>query len=128
MKRVLDKMYQNKKITIFMPIIISIILYLLFVLFGSCDEKNSLIIIAPIISIIWYFGSFLVIYVQVKNPMCPKRFLDFFEIISSFIFIIAAIVSIVSIFVSGMKDFTPLTTASCLTCSSISWAHSKRSS
>ena len=39
MKRVLDKMYQNKKITIFMPIIISIILYLLFVLFGSCDEK-----------------------------------------------------------------------------------------
>ena len=82
----------------------------------------------PIISIIWYFGSFLVIYVQVKNPMCPKRYLDFFEIILSFIFIIAAIVSIVSFFVSGMKDFTPLTTASCLTCSSISWAHSKRSS
>ena len=79
MKRVLDKMYQNKKITIFMPIIISIILYLLFVLFGSCDEKNSLIIIVPIISIIWYFGSFLVIYVQVKNPMCPKRFLDFYQ-------------------------------------------------
>lgn len=127
MKRVLDKMYQNKKITIFMPIIISIILYLLFVLFGSCDEKNSLIIIVPIISIIWYFGSFLVIYVQVKNPMCPKRFLDFFEIILSFMSIFAAIISIVSFFVSGMKDFTPLTTVSYLTCSSISWAHGKRS-
>ena len=78
MRIFLDKIFKNKKVTILVPIIISLLLYFLYALWGTGEEKNNLLIITPIISLFWYFGVFLVIYIQIKNPMCPEGFLDFF--------------------------------------------------
>ena len=126
MRNFLDKIFRNKKVTILVPIIISLLLYFLYVLLGTGEEKNNLLIITPIASLFWYFGVFLVIYIQIKNPMCPEGFLDFFEIAATFFFGIGSVIIVILGLIDGMKNFNPLYIASCLTFSSISWAHSKR--
>ena len=126
MRNFLDKIFRNKKVTILVPIIISLLLYFFYVLLGTGEEKNNLLIITPIASLFWYFGVFLVIYIQIKNPMCPEGFLDFFEIMATFFFGIGSVIIVILGLIDGMKNFNPLYIASCLTFSSISWAHSKR--
>ena len=126
MRTFLDKIFKNKKVTILVPIIISLLLYFLYALLGIGEEKNNLLIITPIVSLFWYFGVFLVIYIQIKNPMCSEGFLDFFEIVATFFFGIGSVIIVILGLIDGMKNFIPLYIAPCLTFSSISWAHSKR--
>lgn len=126
MREFIDKIFKNKKATIFIPIIVSLIIYVLFILFGTGEEKNSFIIIIPLISIFWYFGVFFVIYIQIKNPICPEKFLDFFEFVAIIFFSIGAAVFIIFALINGMQNFNLVTIPACLTISSLSWAHSKR--
>lgn len=126
MRGLLDQIFKNKKATIFIPIIISLIIYMLFILFGTGEEKDSFIILIPIISIFWYFGVFLVIYIQIKNPMCPEKFLDFFEFVATVFFSIGAIVFVILALINRMQNFNLTTIPACLTISSLSLAHSKR--
>ena len=56
------------------PILIAMLIYLLFVLFANTDNKINSIIALLIISALWFFGSFLVVYIQVKNTMCSEWF------------------------------------------------------
>ena len=91
MRDFLDKIFNNKKVTIFIPIIISLLIYILFVIFGTGEDKSNFMFIIPIISIFWYFGVFLVVYIQIKNPLCPEKFLDFFVFIATIFFSIGAV-------------------------------------
>lgn len=126
MRKILDKMFANKKLSIFIPVLISALLYLLFIIFGMAEDKMNIIIATPIASAFWFFGVFLVVYVQVKNKRCPEGFLNFFEFVATLIFGIASIVFIISFVTSGFQNFTPITSAVLLTYASIAWAHSKR--
>jgi hypothetical protein len=126
MRVFLDKIFNNKKVTIFIPIIISLLIYILFVIFGTGEDKSNFMFIIPIISIFWYFGVFLVVYIQIKNPLCPEKFLDFFVFIATIFFSIGAVFLTVSALINGMHNFNPVTIPACLTLSSLSWAHSKR--
>jgi hypothetical protein len=126
MRDFLDKIFNNKKVTIFIPIIISLLIYILFVIFGTGEDKSNFMFIIPIISIFWYFGVFLVVYIQIKNPLCPEKFLDFFVFIATIFFSIGAVFLTVSALINGMHNFNPVTIPACLTLSSLSWAHSKR--
>ena len=126
MKKILDKMFGNKKLSIFIPILISALLYLLFIIFGVAEDKMNIIIATPIASVFWFFGAFLVVYVQVKNIRCPEGFLNFFELMATFVFGIYSIADAISVVISGFQSFTPITSAGLLTYASIAWAHSKR--
>ncbi len=126
MRKILDKMFENTKLSILIPVLISSILYLLFIIFGATDDKKSIIIATPIAAVVWFFGVFLVIYIQVKNEMCPEGFLNFVELMGALIFGIGSIVDVISVVISGFQSFTPLIPAGLLTYSSIAWAHSKR--
>jgi hypothetical protein len=126
MRVFLDKIFNNKKVTIFIPIIISLLIYILFVIFGTGEDKSNFMFIIPIISIFWYFGVFLVVYIQIKNPLCPEKFLDFFVFIATIFFSIGVVFLTVSALINGMHNFNPVTIPACLTLSSLSWAHSKR--
>ena len=126
MRRILDKMFENKKLSIAIPITISALLYLLFIIFGTAEDKINIIIATPIAAIFWFFGVFLVVYIQVKNKRCPEGFLNFIEFFAALCFGIYSIISIISLLISGFQAFTPLTSAGVLTYASISWAHSKR--
>lgn len=67
-------MFCNRKWCILIPILIAMLIYLLFVLFANTDNKINSIIALLIISALWFFGSFLVVYIQVKNTMCSEWF------------------------------------------------------
>ncbi|MBE6733062.1 MAG: hypothetical protein E7561_03605 [Ruminococcaceae bacterium] len=126
MRKILDKMFRNKKLSILIPILVSALLYLLFIMFGVSEDKMNIIIATPIASVFWFFGAFLVVYVQVKNRNCPEVFLNFFEFLTTLFFGIYSIVGAISVVISGFQNFTPITTAGLLTYASIAWAHSKR--
>ena len=80
MRKILDKMFENKKLSILIPILVSVLLYLLFIIFGVAEDKMNIIIATPIASVFWFFGAFLVVYIQVKNKRCPEGFLNFIDV------------------------------------------------
>ncbi len=126
MRKFLDKMFENKKLSILIPILISGLLYLLFIIFGEAEDKMNIIIATPIASVFWFFGVFFVLYVQVKNKRCPEGSLNFSEFLATLFFGIYSIVDAISVVISGFQSFTPITAAGLLTYASIAWAHSKR--
>ena len=127
MRKILDRMFDNKKLSILIPILISTLLYLLFIILGKADDKMDIIIATPIVSVFWFFGVFFVIYVQVKNKSCPEGFLNFVEFMVAFLFGIYSLSDAISFVITGFQNFTPLTAAGLLTYASVAWAHSKRS-
>lgn len=127
MRGILDKIFENKKITISIPIFISLFLYLLFILFGTGEEKNNMVLLLPLMGVFWYFGVFFVIYLQIKNPFCPEKFLNFFELVATLFFGIGSICYVIIFFVSKMQIYSGIMAPIvCLTFSAISFAHSKR--
>lgn len=126
MKRILDKMFFNKKWCILIPILIAMLIYVLFILFANKGNKVDTIIALPIISAVWFFGSFLVVYIQIRNTMCPEWFLNVFEFIVIVGFGVYAISSIVRFLISGFQNLDYGLCMGLLTYSSVCWAHSKR--
>lgn len=122
----LDKLFENKKATLIIPIGIALVMYLLFVLIGMAENKVNLIITIPIVSFVWFLGVYLVVFLQIKNPICPERFLDLFELLSIIVFTFFTIVGIISWLISGFKSFNIEIVLGCVTYSAISLAHSKR--
>ncbi len=126
MRKILDKMFENKKLSILIPILVSVSLYLLFIIFGAAEDKMNIVIATPIVSVLWFFGAFLVVYVQVKNKGCPEVFLNVIEFLATLFFGICSIIDAISVVTSGFQNYTPITAAGLLTYASIAWAHSKR--
>ena len=125
MREFLDKIFNNRKATISIPIIIALLIYVLLILFSTGEERNTYAIQVPIISVFCYFGVFFVIYIQIKNPLCPKKFLDFFEVLATIVSSIAAVLFTISGLINDIQDLVSVILA-CLVFSSLSWVHSKR--
>ena len=126
MRKILDKIFEKRKLSILIPILISASLYLLFIIFGVAEDKKNIIIATPIAAAFWFFGAFLVVYVQVKNKNCPEGFLNLVEFVAVLFFGIYSIVDAISVVISGFQSFTPITAAGLLTYASIALAHRKR--
>ena len=127
MRKILDKLFENKKFSMLIPIISAAVIYLLFVLFGTGDDKWELVIITPIVCAFWYFGVFLVVFMQVKNPMCPEGFLNFAELLFVFCFTAYSIIGTLGFIFGGCQSsIASVICAAMVSYSSISWAHSKR--
>ena len=60
MRKILDKMFENRKLSILIPILVSVLLYLLFIIFGVAEDKMNIIIATPIAAAFWFFGVFFV--------------------------------------------------------------------
>ena len=126
MKKILDKMFGNKKLSFIVPNAIALLMYLLFILFGRAEYKIDLMIETPIVSIIGFFGIYLVVFLQVKNPMCPEWFLNLVELLFAICLDSFAVIRIVSFVISGFQNFDIVICLGLITYSAISWAHSKR--
>ena len=126
MRKILDKLFENKKLAFWLPIVFATLVYLLFLLFGTAEDKKELLIATPVATFFWLFGSFFVVFVQVKNPRCPEWFLNLFELLVVVMFTSDSIIEAVSFIISGFQNYSPLICAGIVTYSSISWAHNKR--
>ncbi len=124
MRKILDKIFSNSKWCVLIPILVAMCIYLAYILFGNYNTKVDAVLALPIISVFWFFGVFLVLYIQIKNTMCPEWFLNLFELIVMLVSGIYAISSIVRFFISGYLDYGLC--IGLLTYSSVCWAHSKR--
>lgn len=126
MRKILDTLFQNKKHSIGIPILIATVLYLLFIMFGMAEDKTNLIITTPIVSIVVFFGTFALVLVQIKNTLCPEWFLNLFEFLLVVIVGVYTIIGTVSFVISGFQNFTPMLCLGPVIFSAVSWAHSKR--
>lgn len=126
MRKILDKLFENKKLSMIIPIAIAVLIYLLFVIFGTAEDKRTLMIQTPILMVLVFFGLFLVIFVQIKNPMCPEWFVNLFEILAILIFGLLTIAETVSFLISGFENFSPVCCMGMLAYSAVAWVHSKR--
>lgn len=126
MRNILNTLFHNKKLSIGIPILIATVLYLLFVVFGVAEDKINLIITTPIVSIVVFFGVFVMVLVQVKNTLCPAWFLNLFEFLIVVVFGVYTIIGTISFVMSGFQNFTPMLCLGPVTFSAVSWAHSKR--
>jgi len=126
MRKILDKIFCNKRWCTLIPILLAETVYLLFVLFGSSDNKINAALKLPIISALCFLTVFLVVYTQVKNTMCPEWFLNLFELIVTFSSGLYATISIVKFFASGFQNLNFGLCMGLMTYSAVCWAHSKR--
>lgn len=126
MRKILDKMFGNKKLSFFIPLLSAAVVYLLFVLFSSAEDKNHMMIATPIVTVIGFFGVFLIVFFQVKNTACPAWFLNSLELFVTVAFGIYAIAATVSFIMSGLQNFSVAICPGMVTYSAVSWAHNKR--
>ena len=49
------KMFANKKLSLIIPMAIALLMYLLFILFGTSADKTNLMMVTPIVSVIGFF-------------------------------------------------------------------------
>lgn len=126
MRKILDTLFHNKKLSIGIPILIATVLYLLFIVFGMAGDKVNLIIITPIVSVVCFFSVFVLVLIQVKNTLCPEWFLNLFELLIVIIFGVYTLTGTVAFVISGFQNFTPMLCLGPVIFSAVSWAHSKR--
>lgn len=108
------------------PLITAAALYLLFLLFGQDVNKQNLLLIVPIVSIVWYWGVYLVLHIQVNNTSCPDWFLDLIELLSLAVFGIGSLVGCLQYFTNIAGNFPPFLCPSIITWSAIALLHGKR--
>ena len=126
MRKLLDKMFENKGLAMIIPMLVAAVQYLLFAIFGNDPQKNSILVATPIASVFVFFGVFFVFLFNIKKTTFSQRFLDFTELFAVFFFCTFALIFSISFIASGFQSFTPLICALTLVYSSVAWAHSKR--
>ena len=126
MRKILDKMFGNKRLSFWVPIIIAAVIYLLFLFFGVAENKSELLLSVAFATVFWLFGSFFVLFVQVKNSRCSEWFMNFFELLVTVVFVGGTISYVISFIIGGFQDFELSICQGIVTYSSVSWAYNKR--
>ncbi len=126
MRKLLDVMFSNKKLSIIIPMCINIIMLLLCILFTDLASKLDTLLNALLISSFCFFGIYFLLLIQIKNSSCPDWFLNLFEILIIFVTGIYTIIGTINFFVTGFKVFNFSICFGLVTYSATAWAHSKR--
>ena len=126
MRKLLDKMFASTKLSILIPVAVSLVYTLLYLLLTPAENKIAYVLSLLVAYVFWFFGSFFVVFVQVKNPMCPEGFLNFFELLATFTFCVFGTVAILDSVFHGFQNANPGYCVALITYGSVAWAHSKR--
>ena len=125
-RRLLDKMAELKRFFVLLPIAPAAVTLLAFFLTADIENIGAMLIAAPIILALWYFGVFLVIILQGRNEEVNQTVLDAVLVLALAVFSIGAIALIIAYFFN-ISGYCSLGSALCaLTVSSICLAHGKR--
>lgn len=126
MRKLLDIIFSNKKLSIIIPICINVIMLLLLILFGNPASKFNTVLAGLLISTVWFFGVYFILMIQVKNSFCPNWFLNLFELLITCITAIYTIIGIANFFITGFEVFNFYICLGLMTYSATAWAHNKR--
>lgn len=120
MRKLLDRLFFRRKLSIILPLATAALFYLLFIVFGEEENKAFLVLATPLLSLLWFWGTFLVLYIQVKNPSCPEWFLNTFEVMTLLAFGSAAVFTGVGFLMNLKEGFSPAICLGMITWSSLS--------
>ena len=126
MRNLLDRLLSNRRASIIWPLVTAAAMYLLFVLFGQGENKMEWLILVPLVSLFWYWGVYFVFWIQLKNPMCPEKFLDFVELTALLFFGAGAVWFMLIFLLNPATGFIPTLCPAIITWSSIALLHGKR--
>lgn len=96
----LDKVFAKPTIKIALLLFLAVSSYLLFALFGQGEDKRTPLIGIPFLCVLVFGVVYLLLWVQLKNPLCPAKFLNLFEVI----FLIGLLICTVSLTVQFLSD------------------------
>lgn len=125
-RRFLDFIFGFKKLSFFLPIILALTMYIIFIIFGDIPDKITLMILAPLMSLVAFGGVYLIFFIQLKNPMCPNWFFDMVETMFFILSGIQAISLTVTFLFDVQKSFFIGLPVSYMILSVISLIHNKR--
>lgn len=126
MRKLLDKMFADRKAAIVVPLVTATVVFLLYVLFGQAEDKVNWLIMTPIISLIAYAGVYFVLWLQIKNPSCSEGFLNFMELMVVLVFGLGAVIFGVQFLMNLASGFTPALCIGIISWSAVALAHGKR--
>ena len=126
MRKLLDALFSHKKLSFIIPLLSAVVMYLLFIVFVNRPDKLRLAVMTPIVTLICFFGVFLVVFAQVKNRLCPEWFLNLVELLILVIFCLFSIVSCIWFLINPFQNYSEMLCSSMVTWSAVCWAHSKR--
>ena len=126
MRKILDFLFKRKVLSAVVPLLCAALVYLVFILFGEGTDKLQVIGIVPVVCSFIFGGMFLILYIQVKNPLCPDAFLDFGELFFLTFFSLVTIPNIVMFFINVKEGFTVSSLFGFIIWSAISVVHNKR--
>lgn len=126
MRKLLDALFSHKKLSFIIPLLSAVVMYLLFIVFVNRPDKLRLAVITPIVTLIRFFGVFLVVFAQVKNRLCTEWFLNLVELLILVIFGLFSIVSCIWFLINPFQNYSEMLCSSMVAWSAVCWAHSKR--
>lgn len=122
----LDKVFEHPYIKIAAVAGIALVCFLLFVLFGESEQKTQMLLSVAVVTPIVFFGVCMVIWIQIKNPMCPSVFLDFVELMFLVVMIIGLITQTISFIIDIRHGYTVSQSVISSALCGLTFIHSKR--
>ena len=126
MRRFLDSIFRNKVMSATIPWLFVALLYSVFLIYGEGPDKATLAVVFPIVCALAWGSFYFIVYIQVKNPFCPAKFLDFFELFCLAFFSISTIPNIIMFLLNVKEEFTAASCLGFVIWSAVSVAHNKR--
>lgn len=126
MRKLLDALLLPAKRWVVISIAAAALMLGLFWIFGGMPDKGEPLLTTLVVSLLWFWGVVLVLFIQVKNPSCPEWFLNLFELAMLVVFGAAWIVSCVNFLLHLQNGFSPAVCVCAVTWGAVSFAHSKR--
>ena len=105
MRKILDKMFENKKLSQTASLAAALLMYLLFILFGTAEDKRSYMVALPVISGILFGGVYVGMRIQ-KNLSFVLLW-DFVELLAAVAFPIYSTAYGIAFIASGFQSFNP---------------------
>ena len=124
MKRILDKMFENKKLSLTVSLAAALLMYLLFILFGTADDKGDYMIAMPIISVICFAGVY--VCMRIQTVISCVWLWNFFELFAAVVLPIYSAAYCIAYIADGFQGFNPSCILGFVAYGAIALAHNGR--
>ena len=105
--RVLERIYSNKRLSIFGPLALGAAMLLLYWIFSEAPDKMEQLQIHLIASAVMYPGMLLVLGCQLRNPQCKPKFMDFVLVLVTVLYGLYALYGIYQLVFQLKDGFVP---------------------
>ncbi|MBO5231670.1 MAG: hypothetical protein J6B88_03505 [Clostridia bacterium] len=115
----------NKKLSVIIPIVSAGIMYILYLIFGVAENKINMLLITPIVSLLAFWGVFLILFIIFKSSLPSAKYKTFIKYFFLICFVFYALFSGVSFIMNVKSGFSPIICICMVSCGAVAFAHKK---